>query len=199
MNKLAHEPLRQGGIIARLGGLIAIVCGGGILLTFLAAADCETPVNTNDKTPPQVEIKVKDADGQYVVASSVELSASVMEAGGIDWMCIVSDADGVKSAAITYSTSFDGCTIGSSVWDCFASYQPHPQDETQALAGNADGKVLNELPLLSTVRGPFTCTCPGQGTGVPFGRSIKATCTGNNWSSDPAGNSAQKVLTINLQ
>lgn len=168
------------------------------LFAILHLAACsKVSVNPNDKTPPQIEIKVKGADGQYAVASSGQLSASAQ--GQLDWMCTVSDADGVKSMQITYSSSLDGCTAQSTPANCVASYQPQPQSLFQDLQPDANGKVLAELVVLATVKGPFTCSCPGQGSGVPFGRSIKATCTGKNWSSDPAKQSTQKVLTIDLQ
>jgi hypothetical protein len=169
------------------------------LLVIGAVLGCNKVVkNTSDKSPPQVEIKVRGPDGQYVPASSAKLSAS--GAGQLDWMCIVSDANGVMSASISYAGSLDGCTIQSAVWDCVAGYQAHPQDLFQKLQGDANGQVLDKLPLLATVKGPFTCTCPGQsGTGVPFGRTLKATCTGANWSSDPSKATTKKVLTIELQ
>lgn len=145
-----------------------------------------------------VQIKVKGSDGQYVDASTAKLSATA--AGQLDWMCIVSDANGVMSASISYASSLDGCTIQSAVWDCVAGYQPHPQDLFQKLEPDASGQVLDKLPLLATVKGPFTCTCPGQaGTGAPLGRNLKATCTGANWSSDPSMATTKKVLTIELQ
>jgi hypothetical protein len=154
--------------------------------------------DTNDKSPPQVEIKVRGADGQYVDVSSAKLSVGGTEQ--LEWMCIVSDVNGVQSAAISYASSLDGCTIQSAVWDCVAGFQPHPQDLFQKLTPDPQGKVLDKLPLLSTVKGPFSCTCPGQpGTGVPFGRTIKATCTGVNWSSDPSKSTTKKQLTITLQ
>lgn len=169
------------------------------LLVSGAFLGCNKVVkNTSDSSPPLVEIKVKGSDGQYVAASSAKLSASA--AAQLEWMCIVSDANGVMSASISYAGSLDGCTIESAVWDCVAGYQPHPQDLFQKLQGDASGKVLDKLPLLATVKGPFSCTCPGQpGTGAPFGRTLKATCTGANWSSDPSKATTKKVLTIELQ
>jgi hypothetical protein len=173
----------------------------GTLVTGLVAAigcfSCNKIVkNTNDKTPPQVEIKVKGPDGEYQPASTVQLSATGN--GQIEWLCLVSDADGVKSIGINYSASLDGCTEQGTIYDCVSDYQPKPQNLFQKL-DDTDGTVLDKLPLLATVKGPFTCHCPGHGPGVPYGRSIKATCTGYNWSSDPGKQSAQKVLTINLQ
>jgi hypothetical protein len=153
--------------------------------------------NTNDTTPPQVEIKVKGADGQYAPASTTSLSAA--GAGQADWMCIVSDADGVHSGVINYAGSLDGCTIQSTVFDCTASYQPQPQSVFQKYDPDANGQVPDTLLLLATTKGPFTCSCPGQGTGVPFGRHVTATCSGANWSSDPSKSTASKTLTIELQ
>jgi hypothetical protein len=152
----------------------------------------------NDNTPPDVVIKVKGADGQYTVASSAKLNASASDK--LDLGCVVSDANGVQSASISYADSLDGCTIESEVWECVASYQPEPQGQFQKLDGDANGQVLTEWLLLATVKGGFTCACPGVGgVGVPYGRTLAVTCTGTNWSSDLAKQSTSKVLTIDLQ
>jgi hypothetical protein len=174
----------------RRGALAAVL--------FIGVFGCNKIVkDTNDKSPPQVEIKVRGADGQYADASSVKLD--VRGTGQLDWMCIVSDANGVKSVSISYGGSLDGCTIGSAVWDCVAGYQPHPQNLFQKIDPDPQGKVLDKLPLLATVNGPLSCTCPGQqGTGAPIGRSLKAICTGANWSSDPTKSTTTKTLTIEL-
>jgi hypothetical protein len=180
------------GLMTRTNALVVglIVAGG--------ALGCNKVVkNTSDKSPPQVEIKVRGADGQYAAASTAKLSATTVDQ--LEWMCIVSDASGVRSVSITYASSLDGCTIQSGVWSCAASYEPHPKDLFQKLEGDATGKVLDKLPMLATVKGPFSCSCPGQGTGAPFGRTIRATCTGANWSSDASKATTHKVLTIELQ
>lgn len=170
----------------------------GMVVATLFAANCNQLIkNTNDQTPPQIEIKMKGAGGSYDAASSAQLSAGA--AGQLELMCIVSDADGVKSIDITYSTTVDACTIQGSDTICVASYKPQPQPLSQDLGGDPNGKVVDKLPVLFTVKGPFTCTCLGGSPGVPYGQSIKVTCTGQNWSSDPSKRSAQKVFTINLQ
>jgi hypothetical protein len=170
-----------------------------VVLTGSGLAGCmKVMKDPNDKTPPSVEIKVKGADGQYAVASSATISASA--ASDLDWMCIASDANGVMSAQVNYTSTLNGCTIESTVWDCAASYQAQPQNQFQKTDGDASGQVPTQLPLLLSVHGGFTCTCPGiKGVGIPYGRTIKATCAAANWSSDPAKQAASKVLTINLQ
>lgn len=150
--------------------------------------------DVNDKTPPQVEIKIRNADGQYVAADKVNLSLS----GSLDISCVVSDSGGVQSATLSYFGGIDTCTVGSSVFSGSFYIQPLPDVLSQTLQADSQGKVLDRLPLLSTLKGPFECSVPGQGKGAPYGQSIKVVCQGRNWSNDAQSQSAQKVLEVDF-
>jgi len=150
--------------------------------------------NPADSTPPKVELKVKDNNGQWVTQSTASISAEALNVE-----CIVSDPDGVRSISLTFSgATSDSCTVGSSVFNgSFHLSLPAPQ--TQDLQGNAQGEVLTVLPLFANV-GPFTCTVPGQQppNGRPLGHVVTATCVGKNWSSSAQHQSAQAQLKITV-
>jgi hypothetical protein len=169
-----------------------------LLVVVSGVSGCaEVDKNTNDLTPPQIEIKVKGANGQYAPASTTSLSLANI--GQVDWMCIISDAEGVRSGMITYTSLVHSCHFAGLDTACLVPYQPQPQSLFQEYGGNANGQVPDTLPLLATVKGPVTCSCPGQGTGVPLNQHITATCSGTNWSLDPYEATASKTLTIELQ
>jgi hypothetical protein len=155
-------------------------------------------INPDDQTPPMVEIKVKGSDGQYSAASEVNMSVS--QPSTLDIMCIVTDPDGVKSANLDFDPYVETCTIGDTPSSqAKYLYQPLPQDLFQSVGGDSSGKVLDEVPLLATLKGPFTCTFPGEPPGVPYGTTIKVFCDGSNWSSNTAKQSSERVLTIHLK
>jgi hypothetical protein len=154
-------------------------------------------INTNDSTPPTVEIKVKGADGQYAPASSASLAVSSSDA--IDLMCVNSDPDGVSSIALNYSSQSDSCTVDGTIFSGSFPIAGVPSAAVQNLSGDPQGQVITSVPLLATVKAPLTCSVFGQNkTGFPFGSKVTATCTGKNWSSNNQVSTAMKTLTINL-
>lgn len=168
-------------------------------IAVIGLTACNTvPIKTNDQTPPIVEIKVKGADGQYSAASDANMSAS--QPGTLDIMCIVTDPEGVHSASLVFTSAVETCTVGDQTSSqATYPYQPVPKDLFQSLSGDSSGKVIDKLPLLATVKGPFTCTFPGLPQGVPYGTTIGASCRGWNWSSTAADKFAEKTLTIHLK
>jgi hypothetical protein len=167
-----------------------------IALAALVAAGCKkSMVNPNDSTPPKVEIQVRTNGGAYTATNEVKLGVN----DSLDIMCVVTDDDGLSSASMDFSGAASTCTVQSSVFNGSFSIQPLPAPMTQPVQPDANGNVLTKLPLLATLKGPFTCQVPGNGTGSPFGQTIKVTCTGQNWSSNAQNKTTQKMLKVNLQ
>lgn len=170
---------------------------GVCIATTLGVSGCDkVKINPGDSSKPTAVIKVKGSDGQYAVQSAVNMSAG---SGVVELMCIVEDAQGVKQAKLDIPKGTDGCNVGGSIYSGVFQIAGLPNSLQQSLTGDADGKVLTKLPLLATIKGPLTCTVPGAGTGVPYGAKIKVSCTGTNWSSNPASSTASTVLTVTLQ
>jgi hypothetical protein len=164
----------------------------------LATRGCtKVVINPNDKSLPGVEIKVRGANNQYEVVSTASLAASSNDQ--LELMCIVTDPDGVKSITVTFSSGADHCTLSSgAVYDGAFTIKTVPSTLSQTLQGDASQNVLTKLPMLATLRGPFTCSVPSNGTGTPYGDQIKVTCIGQNWSSNAAKSTAQTTLTVSL-
>jgi hypothetical protein len=114
-------------------------------------------------------------------------------------MCVVSDPGGVKSAALQFSDGVDGCNVNGAIYSGVFTLSPVPSPLFQALSGDAQGQVLDTLPLLASLQGPFSCEVPGVGVGVPTGESIRITCHGENWSQKPGKHGAQRTLTVALK
>jgi hypothetical protein len=173
-----------------------------ILSLFTAAlvltTGCKTNgPNTNDSTPPNVEIKVKGTNGQYAVASSATLATS--SSNTLDLMCVNSDPEGVSSIALNYSDHSDSCTTGDgAIYSGSFTITGLPAPATQNLAPN-QGQVLTSIPLLATVKAPLSCSIPPQLKGFPYGAKVTVTCTGKNYSSNSQTSTTVKTLAITLQ
>lgn len=153
--------------------------------------------NTNDSTPPTVEIKVKGANGQYATASSATLAVSSNDA--LDLMCVNSDPEGVSSIALSYSNHSDSCTTGGgAIYSGSFTIDGVPAPATQNLSPN-QGQVLTSIPLLATVKAPLSCSIPPQLKGFPYGAKVTVTCTGKNYSSNSQASTTVKTLDIKLQ
>jgi hypothetical protein len=186
----------------KVRGALLVFSVIGLGLASLGST-CVTPKNPSTTTPPTVTFKVKGADGQYAVATtSMNLPSSTPS---LDLMCIVSDSAGVQSVGLQFAVNGTNCNIGGGQFSGggFQLAPPLPAPLSQTLTGNADGGVLNELPMLATIHGPFSCSfgggAPSAGTGAPLGDSIVVICQGSNWSSSPSAGQAQATLTLNLQ
>jgi len=172
--------------------VLAMVAG------VIAGTGCKKVVkNTNAKTPPAVEIKVRGSDGQYAVASEASLAAGAP--GQLELLCIVHDNEGVKSISLSFSSQVDACNVGGAIYTGVFSLATVPAPQFQGLSGDASGQVLEQVPLMATVTGPFSCTVPGNGTGTPYGTEIVATCDGHNWAADPSKAKGTAKLTIKLK
>lgn len=170
----------------------AALCGGlSMLLAFTAGCDKVSP-DPNDQTPPQIEIKVRDASGQYVEASKVDLHSNEP----LEIMCIVSDSGGIKTASLEFFGKVDSCTVGGAIYTGTYYASPLPSPIHQSFEVDSDGTVLERMPLLSTLDGAVACSVPGIGTGRPYGTSIKIVCGGRNWASAPQFQYAQKALEV---
>jgi hypothetical protein len=165
-------------------------------LAALAAAGCKkTMVNPNDSTPPQVEIKVRSNGGAYTATNEVKLGVN----DSLDLMCVATDNDGLSSVSMDFSGAIGYCNVQGSVYSGSFTVQPLPAPMTQPVQPDSNGNVLTSVPLLATLKGPFTCQVPGNGTGTPYGQTIKVTCTGQNWSSNAQNKTTQAVLKVDLQ
>lgn len=169
-----------------------------ILAVATAQLGCTKVVkNTAAKTPPSVVIKIRGADGQYATASTASLAATA--ASQLDVMCIVRDDEGVKSAALSFSSGTSHCTLpGGAVYSGSFSISSVPASQVQGLTPDGSGKVLEQLPLMASLHGPFTCDVLGNGQGTPYGADIVATCTGVNWAADATKAKAEAKLTVSL-
>ena len=170
-----------------------------LLASAMLLTSCSSALvnkDLSDTTPPQAVFKVRDANGQFTPATSATLSVS----GTLDLVCLVSDAGGVKMLDLTFSAPATSCTTGTgTVYNGAFSVTPLPAELHQTLQGDASGKVLSSLPMYATLAGPFTCSIPGTGTGIPYGATIKVTCEGQNWSQVPQKNVTVAVLPVKLQ
>src|SRR5260221_70917 len=162
------------------------------------AIGCKTNgPNNNDKTPPNVEIKVRGTNGQYAPATTATLAVSSSDA--LDLMCVNSDPEGVSSIALSYSNHSDSCTTGDgAVYSGSFSIQGVPSPATQNLAPN-QGQVLTSIPLLAIVQDSLSCSIPPQQKGFPYGAKVTVTCTGKNYSSNSQNSTTVKTLDIKLQ
>lgn len=179
-------------MLLRKHAWLAVCAVAGLGLT---ACD-KVKINPNDGSKPTAVIKVKGADGQYAVQSEVKMNPTT---GDVPVMCIVEDAQGVKQAKLDILTGTDACNVNGTIFTGVFQISGLPASLQQSLTGDADGKVITKLPLLATVKGPLTCSVPGNGTGVPWGAKVKVICTGTNWASNAAVSTASTTLTVNLQ
>ena len=160
-----------------------------------ACASSKVPKDLNDTSPPDVVIKVRGANGQY--ASATETTLSV--AGNLDLMCIASDSGGISKIDVTFSGATDHCTTSDGgVYSGVFTITPLPAELLQTLQGDASGKVLSSLPMLATLAGPFACSIPSVGKGIPYGDTITVTCTGWNWSQNVQKKSTTRSLAVKL-
>jgi hypothetical protein len=172
----------------------AMMC---VVVLSAAVMGCDKVVkNTHDKSAPGIELSVRSPGGAYTAVDTAQLSAAAAEQ--LDIMCTVRDPDGVKHVALSFSHGTDGCNVNSAVYSGVFTVAPVPDPLEQSLSGDASGKVLTVLPMLASLKGPFSCNVPGAGKGVPYGAKIQVTCQGSNWASDASKASAQKVLVVSL-
>lgn len=175
---------------------IGSIAALGVLLLLLGSCiSCtKSKVNSNDATPPQLQIKVKGGDNQYQPMTSVDL----FESKQIDLMSVVTDSDGVRSLDLSFSGSpASSCTVGGTIYSG-SFYFPLPAAMQQTLQPDASGQVLDTLPLLATVKDPG-CNVPGVGPGRPIGNTITVHSTGKNWSSNAQNSTATANLKINIK
>lgn len=165
---------------------------------MLAACADKAPINTSDATQPKAELLVRPGTGQYVAAADAKYPVSGNDP--LDYMCKITDANGVKQAKLTFSKFSNSCTdTNGSVWNGSFAIDGVAPDAAQTLQGDSSGNVLTTLPILGTLHGPFSCHPPSNKPGAPYGTAIKVTCTGYNWSSDPAKQSASVSVSVKLQ
>lgn len=174
--------------------MLKIVSMAVVVLFFQGCAKV-TP-HPKDSTPPQVEIKVKGSNGQWVDQTAVNI---IDEPVNVE--CLVSDAQGVRSVALDFDGgSADTCTTNSATTsgNFFVAL---PTAQSQTLQGDSSGQVLTALPLFATVAPPH-CTVSGSqppaGEGRPIGHVITAHCKGGNWSSSAQNKTAQAKLKITV-
>jgi hypothetical protein len=151
-----------------------------------------------DWTPPIVEIKLRDSNGQYAPASQASMRAID---GSLDLMFAVSDPQGVSSILVNFFTKCDSCTLGSVPWQgtFYISGNSLPSNPLQKTLSKQD-PIQNQLTLFHTLKGPLTCeilATPPQ-TGIPYGTTMSVQCVGRNWTADPNNNWAEKTLVINV-
>jgi len=169
-----------------LAALIAVATG---------CASAKVAKDLNDTTPPDVVIKVRGTNGQYAAATDATLSVT----GNLDLMCIASDMGGISKIDLTFSGAADHCTTGDGgIYNGVFTITPLPNALQQTLQGDASGKVLSSLPMLATLAGPFACSIPGVGKGIPYGDTITVTCTGSNWSQNAQKKSTTQKLNVKL-
>lgn len=170
----------------------------GLVVPVACLVGCKKVVkNPADPSVPSVVIKVKGADGQYAPATQATMSAA--SAGALELMCIVEDPQGVKSITVNFDGQSDGCNVEGAVYNGNFDVTPVPDNLHQSLTGDANDQVITKLPMLATITGPFKCQPLGGDQGIPYGGTITVKCTGANWSSNPANDTADTTLTIKLQ
>jgi len=174
------------------------VLAGGLAAGLLIAA---VPPNPNDQTNPIVVTQVKDANGQFVPASTAKFFNGTNSGvpGTLDIICNVSDLDGgLQSASLTFASTTDVCVINSAPFTGAFSLSGLPASESRTYKKNANGLVQDSTFFFSTLKAVVTCKVPGQASvGHPL--SLKATCKAQNWSNNAAAKTTTKVLTINTQ
>jgi hypothetical protein len=170
-----------------------------IPLALLGASGCKkTAIDPKDATPPVAEIKLKDATGKYVAATATTMN---MASGEIEYLCTVTDDQGVQSTKLAVYAGSNSCTVGSSVYSGKFQIEGLPKEQVQTLSSDKDGKVLTKLPLFGTLKGPLGCTVFGSPSqqGEPYGAKATVQCSGTNWSADPAKRSASTALVVSLK
>lgn len=182
--------------------MLAVRSAAAFCCTLALVAGCKQVVkDTADQTKPDVAIKVRGSDGQYVPAT--EATFHFNSGSALDLMCLVSDTGGVSKAALTYSGTVDACLTGSTTNSGVTIYLTGlPSPMVQTLSGNSEGQVLASVPLLAQLKGPLGCYGYSGGykfEGEPQGQTLTVTCTGENWASNAAKKSATAKLEIDLQ
>ncbi len=165
------------------------------LAAFLTACD-KVPINPNDSSPPTVEFKIKNESGQYEKAGNKPLN-------GFDTMtfsCVAVDPQGIKSVALTFEPHHaTNCLIEKTFFKDGAPFPITgvPSDLGQSIVGDSENKVLTKLLLFSDF-GPVRCSVPGKGEGFPIDNYIKVTCSGENWSNNPAASKADDFIFVGV-
>lgn len=164
----------------------------GAVLTLTAGCE-QSPINTNDPTPPTAVIKVKGVDGQFVAQTAIDVAPDETQ---INLICIIQDQDGVHDATLTFVGTSPACRTaqGDSTQGPYTLEGP-PLPATQVLTGNEEGEALTQVPLAAAVNLPFVCTVPG-GKGEPNGGTVVAECSGKNWATTPGTASTKLTMTL---
>ncbi|MEI8277464.1 MAG: hypothetical protein WCG00_15865 [Hyphomicrobiales bacterium] len=170
-------------------------CTAAALAAALTA--CSAKPDANDKSKPSVVINVRGIDGQYVPTSSATMSAS--GSNQLNMNCVVKDPGGVSAISLAFSSGTGSCTVGSTIYNGVFSIATVPPTQSATYVPDAQGNVKDEHFYFATLTGPFSCNVPGVGTGVPYGATITATCTGKNYSSNANNKTATAKLSIKLQ
>ncbi len=174
------------------------ISSGSAAVALLVASGCVTtgPINPNDSTPPTVELKFQNSNGQYVTASQTTMSASET----LKIMGVFSDPEGLYSVALSASGTATSCTIDGTVIPGSFSIQTLPAPVQDTYSSSA--KLLTKVPLFIDLKGPFKCkilgTVNGKSEGVPFGADIKVTGSAQNWSSKAQAKTGTATLTVKL-
>jgi hypothetical protein len=163
------------------------------LTVFLTACD-RVPLNTHDHTLPTVELKIKNASGQFQEAVDQNLYTS---GETLTFSCVAVDLDGIKSVELTFSPHHaTNCYIEKKLFDDGPfSITGIPSDLAAASTADSENKVPVKLPLIADF-GPIACSVPGKGDGVPMNNEITVTCKGENWSGLKAD--ASVVVGVNF-
>lgn len=179
--------MKRGDIVAT-----AILAGGAVV-----GAGCGSmALDSTDDSPPVVELLVQRPNGLYAVARKATLAPG----GKLKVLCRVSDRQGVKRVGLAFAgANATRCTVGGSAFDgVFPLHPPPPADAAQDISGSAHEAPIT-VPLFAEVN-DATCAVDGQAqAGRPLGHEIVATCSGMNWSADPARNQATAKLAITIR
>lgn len=172
---------------------VAVVgLGAGLLMAAV-------PPNPNDQTKPTVVTQVRDANGNFVPATTATFTNGFYSGVPytLDIICNVSDLNGgLQSASLVYSKTTNVCLVGGAVYNGTYSLFGLPGDDKRTYKKNAKGLVQDSAFFFSTLKAEITCKVPGvMGTGHP--KVITATCQAQNWSNNPAAKTGQATLTIN--
>lgn len=156
-----------------------------ILATLLIIQTaCQVNPNTHETTGPQVSFRQGDS-----TLSSLFLSAG--ETAPINFSCAASDPGGVASINLEFSQDVAICVFSSG---CGSSICPGnsgrispamPALQAQTSHPDSSGRVPNDLFLLATLQGPYSCVTSNHrktATGKPYGQTVTATCTATNYS-----------------
>ena len=174
--------------------LIAIFLAAGLTACALVSP------NSNDKTPPSsVVIRIKDANGQWLVQPSI----TYYQGQSIDVWCTAEDPDGMKLLRVEYhDVTSDTCKLPTGQVSSGPSYPISVPQPVEWKVGYSGDKVATVIFGYIKVAGPFTCTnfsAPPPNIGWPVNHTLTLRCIATNQSSDPQAATASANLNILLK